>query len=112
MSSPPRGAVPTRIILRKNRRAILRDLLRDHPAERESGDVAGFHFEAVQESEGMHRHAGHPFRHPTGGPSYPCAFEQTRISDATTGNCADASNVLIWAGLSAMTARPRSASYG
>src|SRR6516162_3454007 len=60
----------------KDRRALLRHLLCDHTAKRESEDVTGRYTQAVQKTQGMHRHAGHSFRHLAAGSAHACAFEQ------------------------------------
>jgi hypothetical protein len=61
-------------------RAVLRHLLRDHAAERESEDVAGGYLECVQKGEGMTRHPGNRVGHLTRRPSHARAVEQNDFS--------------------------------
>jgi hypothetical protein len=49
MSSPPRGAVATRVILRKIDGRSSGHLLRDHPAKRKPQNVASLQTKSVQE---------------------------------------------------------------
>src|SRR5262249_55550171 len=80
MSSPPRGPVPTRTHLAKDRGTILHHLLRDHPAKREAEDVAASQAQAIQECQSVLRHAGHCFGHCTAGSTDACVIEQNDFS--------------------------------
>jgi len=59
---------------------VLRHLLRDHAAERETENVAGFESEAVQERQRMLRHSGDRVGHIAGGPSETRAFKQNDVA--------------------------------
>ena len=80
MSSPPRGAVPTRIIRRKiegRSCAICCATMPPSEKPRTSQDVST---KPVQERKRMLRHAGDRVRHLACGPPETCAFEQNDLS--------------------------------
>ena len=87
MSSPPRGAVPTRITRRKIVGTVEHHLLGDHAAERESEHIARIHADSVEERDDVLRHACDGRRHGARRASHAGVVEQNEFPSAGEGVC-------------------------
>src|SRR5580658_4119886 len=79
MSSPPFCAVPTDQRA-EDRRALEDHLLRNHPSERKSEDIADTQPQRIQEGQGMRRHASYRLRHRAAGSTDAGVLEQDYFS--------------------------------